>query len=327
MTFSVIVPCYNIEGFVVQCVESILTQTYKDFELILVDDGSIDATAEILNEYKAKDARVTVIHKANGGLTSARKAGAAVARGAYIVCVDGDDWVKEDQLAQYSAIIDQYHPDVICCGYDRVSENGLIQKCHPSAINGQYGIFDRAAIEAYLLPNLFSFPPSVWSKVFRKDLYIPVQMSLDDRICMGEDGAISYICLTRANSVYLHDESLYNYRSNPLSMTGSVKKSIPWDGVALRIRRFETMLPVDRYDFRQQLSDYAAHAIMNAAIACFAAEKYRDAKKRVMDALKPENHRNYVRTAIKSKDRRVRLAACVLNWKLFPLIKLRTLLQ
>ena len=94
MLFSVIVPCYNVSAYIRQCIESILSQTFADFELILVNDGSKDCTLEILKEYEAGDVRFRVIDKPNGGLVSARKAGAIAASGDYIVVVDGDDFIS-----------------------------------------------------------------------------------------------------------------------------------------------------------------------------------------------------------------------------------------
>ena len=96
--FSVIVPVYNIERYLEKCVDSILNNTYKNFELILVDDGAPDGCPRICDSYSEKDKRVRVIHKKNGGLVSARQAGIEIATGDYVVCVDGDDWVSENYL-------------------------------------------------------------------------------------------------------------------------------------------------------------------------------------------------------------------------------------
>ena len=96
--FSVIVPVYKTEAFLRQCVDSILNQTYPDFQLILVDDGSPDGSGAICDTYAGSDSRVTVVHKQNGGLVSARKAGAAVCYGTYVVNVDSDDYIAEKMV-------------------------------------------------------------------------------------------------------------------------------------------------------------------------------------------------------------------------------------
>ena len=91
---SIIVPVYNVEQYLDKCIKSILNQTFKDFELILVDDGSIDNSGEICDEYAKKDSRVKVIHKKNGGLAAARNTGLIIARGDYVGFVDSDDWIE-----------------------------------------------------------------------------------------------------------------------------------------------------------------------------------------------------------------------------------------
>ena len=106
MFFSVIVPVYNVEEYLPACIESVLNQTYLDFELILVDDGSPDRCGEICDIYKKKDSRIKVIHKQNGGLASARKAGIQVAEGDYVFNLDSDDLIENDTLEYaYNKII------------------------------------------------------------------------------------------------------------------------------------------------------------------------------------------------------------------------------
>lgn len=95
---SVIVPVYNTEKYLHQCIDSVLTQTYTDFELLLIDDGSTDSSVAICDEYAAKDERIWIIHKPNGGLTSARNAGLAMASGEWVMHLDGDDWIEPDML-------------------------------------------------------------------------------------------------------------------------------------------------------------------------------------------------------------------------------------
>ena len=113
---SIIVPIYNVAPYLSQCIESLMEQTYKDIEMILVDDGSTDNSPAICEEYKKKDPRIRVIHQENKGVVSARKEGLRAARGTYIGFVDGDDWIEPDMYAcMYQKLIDQ-KVDIVMCG-------------------------------------------------------------------------------------------------------------------------------------------------------------------------------------------------------------------
>ncbi len=120
---SIIVPVYKVEKYLKKCVDSILAQTFSDFELILVDDGSPDNSGRICDDYAKKDARVRVVHKQNGGLSSARNAGIEVAKGKYLGFVDSDDYIAEDMYELlYKAIIKEEADLSICGIYDVYEE-------------------------------------------------------------------------------------------------------------------------------------------------------------------------------------------------------------
>ena len=110
---SVIVPVYNVEKYLPRCIESILRQTYPHFELILVDDGSLNKSGAICDRYAKKDARVKVIHKENAGISTARNAGVDMAQGEYISFVDSDDWVREDYLEKLLTPMLQYDVQMV----------------------------------------------------------------------------------------------------------------------------------------------------------------------------------------------------------------------
>lgn len=114
---SIIVPVYKIENYIRQCVDSILAQSYENIEVILVDDGSPDGCPKICDEYAAKDGRVKVVHKNNGGLMSARQAGLRAATGDYVGFVDGDDWIDADMYLTFADYIEKYHPDMLFCEF------------------------------------------------------------------------------------------------------------------------------------------------------------------------------------------------------------------
>ena len=150
MLFSIVVPVYKVENYLERCVDSILSQTFTDLELILVDDGSPDHSGEICDKYAAADARVRVIHKENGGLSSARNHGAKSAVGDYVLFIDSDDYVIEGALGELSAFCSG--EDVVM--FDGVTEGGVCDLSHI----GEKGLFDsrdflKASLAADKMPN------------------------------------------------------------------------------------------------------------------------------------------------------------------------------
>ena len=128
INISIIVPIYNIEKKLNKCIYSILEQTYKNFELILVNDGSTDNSLKICNEYKRKDNRIKIINKENQGLVLARKSGLDEATGKYIIFIDGDDWVHKDLLNILYKEAEQESCDIVACNPYLVYGNGLIKR-------------------------------------------------------------------------------------------------------------------------------------------------------------------------------------------------------
>ncbi len=121
MKLSIIVPVYNVEKYLHKCVDSILSQTLTDFECILVDDGSTDNSSVICDEYAAKDPRIVVIHKQNGGLSSARNTGLDISQGDYIGFVDSDDWIEPEMYMYMYTYANDNSCDMMCCQCRRVN--------------------------------------------------------------------------------------------------------------------------------------------------------------------------------------------------------------
>ena len=124
--FSIIVPVYNVEKYINKCIDSVLAQTFTDFELILVDDGSPDGCSAVCDDYAEKDSRIKVIHKQNEGLINARKSGLAIADGKYIGFVDGDDWIESDTYENFAEMIKKYEPDIVLSDFYYDYGNKLI---------------------------------------------------------------------------------------------------------------------------------------------------------------------------------------------------------
>lgn len=229
--FSVIVPIYKVEKYLSQCIESILNQSYKDFELILVDDGSPDGCSSICDEYKTRDNRVKVVHKKNGGLVSARKAGLKIAQGEYICFVDGDDFVSHDMLETYGKEFCIHKVDVICTGYTSYyNENTVTEIYQPgsSKIYGKSELQKEIYVKMLSKEPFYSFYiiPTVWSKCFKRSIAETVYESVPDDITLGEDVAVTYPILLEANSISILNYTGYMYRQNMNSMTHTYDKNL-----------------------------------------------------------------------------------------------------
>lgn len=267
--FSIIIPVYRVEQYLDQCVQSLLKQTYDDIEIILVDDGSPDSCPELCDRYAVQDARVRVIHKPNGGVVTARQAGAAQARGEYIACLDGDDWVSEDYFARFAQVIEKHHPDMVCCGAVWAEEAREI--CHP--FPGDPGLYDRQKKEQVFGQRLIegisggSFPHSLWAKAIRRGLFLEHEFT-NPRVNMGEDGACVKACAYHADSVYVLAECLYYYRQVPTSLTKG-RKVFHWD-IPEEIGRFlENHIPAGEKDYQGQIYRNVVHNLFNIAVSQF----------------------------------------------------------
>lgn len=218
---SVLVPIYRIDRYLGICIESLLNQTYKNLEIILVDDGSSDRCPEICDLYASKDSRIKVIHKSNGGLVSARKAGLQAATGKYIGYVDGDDWVGPGFYYSLYSSIKESDADIAIAGFSRdlFSSTKNILNAIPSGIyEGKAldvvkkkmiadGAFYRHGITTYL-----------WNKLFKREIIEQYQMSMDERITIGEDAATTYPAIMASKKIVITDNCAYHYRQREDSM-------------------------------------------------------------------------------------------------------------
>ncbi|MBM6966297.1 glycosyltransferase family 2 protein [Massilimicrobiota timonensis] len=326
MLFSIIVPCYNVEKYIERCIQSILNQTFTNFEVIFVDDGSKDRTSNILEKYKKSDYRVKVIYKQNGGLTSARKAGLKIAQGDYIIPVDGDDWIEKDYVETFYKIVKKYSPEIIVCGQIRTS--GSYEKLYyPNKLDSRYGYFDRCQLEKYLFPYLFSFNPNLCSKVIKTELYTKYQMLLSDKVIMGEDSAILFPCIIESHSLYITDKCMYYYRWNPSSLTNSNNKIRSWESAMLRIEHLEKCLPLEKYDLQKQVSAAFVHSFTNVLLSHLRNMEYLNVKKDVLFRLESDYIKNHIKNACKSSNKKEKIAAYALNAKMIYLFKIWSKIQ
>lgn len=212
---SVIVPVYNVEAYLMRCVESIRNQTYVNLEIILVDDGAKDSSGRICDELGKKDSRIRVIHKENGGLSSARNAGIDIARGEYLCFVDSDDWIEGDSVENMLTLALETGTELVCGGrYDVDGKTGekVLGLCPPrrEVISGE-----EMVSRIFLWDNCDS---SACDKLYSRRLFRQIRFPLG-KVC--EDVPVMYRIVLDAGKVALYDKPIYNYFHRPGSITGA----------------------------------------------------------------------------------------------------------
>ena len=250
---SVIVPVYNAEKYLSECVDSILAQTLRDIEVILVDDGSTDSSPSICDAYAEKDSRIQVIHKANGRAASARNAGLKLAQGEYIAFVDSDDWIAPDMYEKMLAA----GADVCLCDYVRFQGEKEFPFTQP---NIRDGFYDKEQIRKEVYPHLvmdgIEYPITIsnWALLIRRKVIEENQLSYREDIHVSEDAPFGSEVLYCADTFfYLKGECLYHYRITQGSAS-STYKPWWWDSFLKINEELEKFFGGRRdYDFTQQI--------------------------------------------------------------------------
>lgn len=213
---SIIVLVYNVEKYLKECVNSIIAQTYKNIEIILVDDGSTDASGIICDDYQNAYNNIIAIHKTNGGIDSARKAGIRIAKGNYVGYVDGDDWIE-------SEMFEKMHRHMVVNGV-KVVESGIIDSNgdydsyrYPSFIEGKYeGEEFEKKIEPYMLYSgkfyRLGIMASLCNKLFERSILTKYQLLPDPSDNIVDDTMVSIPCIAETKSLYITQECFYHYR-------------------------------------------------------------------------------------------------------------------
>lgn len=208
MLFSIIVPVYNVEVYLPRCLDSILNQTYEEFECIVVDDGSHDSSGNICDEYANRDSRIKVIHQQNAGPGSARNKGLAIASGEYICFCDSDDWIEKDLLCELSKTIENKNPDIVIYGFAHV----LIKEKN-------FNIYHKDEIKR-IKDNVLTdeWTCAAWNKCFRKSFLDGKQFPVG---VLYEDAAFIPQLVYQAEKIEVIEKYFYNY---DLRIEGSITK-------------------------------------------------------------------------------------------------------
>ncbi len=201
---SIIVPVYNVERYVLRCLDSLSCQRYKNIEIIIVDDGSTDDSGKICDEFSLGEERARVFHKKNGGLSDARNFGIKKAKGKIIALVDSDDFVKDNYVSRMYDVMEREGSDVVICGYDK-------QLPREEKISGE-----KAAIRLLVEQNNTDIV--AWNKLYKKELFEEINYPVGEK---HEDALTTYKILAKAKIVSYLAESLYYYEERE----GSIVKS------------------------------------------------------------------------------------------------------
>lgn len=267
---TVIVPIYNVSSYLDKCIKSIINQTYTNLQILLVNDGSTDESLDICKKYQKTDKRIEIIHKENGGLVSARKAGIRTAIGEYVGFVDGDDWIEADMYERlyYVAF---------------TSEADVVETDHYMDFDGQtkriqsklgYGCFDTKEIIPVMMYdddfNECKIKPYICSKLFRRISLTNIQMSVDEQIGCGEDAAVVYPYLLRNKKIYIVDYAGYHYVQRKDSITNiSYKDELERNRILIQYLLSIFMKSEYSNVMVEQLNQYAKLVLLLRQIAFF----------------------------------------------------------
>ena len=228
---SIIVPVYNAEAYMARCIDSLLAQTYQNFEIIMIDDGSTDSSGAICDEYAQKDNRIVVVHQANSGVTAARQRGVDIAQGEYSIHADPDDWVEPSMLEELYAKARESEADVTICDF-------LTDSAQGSAYISQ-NITNCDAIECLNLLMYGKIHGSLWNKLIRTDIYKELNIRFVEGINYCEDFLICVqLFLSGAKVAYL-PKAFYHY--DQVCNDNSITRKYTKQTLSVRLQIFDLL--------------------------------------------------------------------------------------
>ncbi|SEP96074.1 glycosyltransferase family 2 protein [Butyrivibrio sp. TB] len=279
---SISVAVYNGEKYLNKCVDSLLAQTYKNIEVILVDDGSTDSCPAICDEYAQKDPRVKVVHKKNGGLASGRNAGIAAATGSYLGFMDGDDWVDPDMYMRLMAAIREHKADVAITRYRWVYED----RTEDPSTDKAYIMEDQEALEQYIHENDdIQIQNCAWNKLYSKEFLGDLRF---DESKWYEDVIFTTKLISKASKVVFLDHASHNYicdRSGSY-MNQGISERIITDLIPIYKERTAYLRSIGRDDLADTHNYYFYKRLMIYYTQAYRGPDQRDIKRSKMNRIK-----------------------------------------
>lgn len=232
--FSVIIPVYNVEKYIHQCLDSVLEQTFKDFEVIILDDGSMDNSGNICDEYARNDTRIKVIHDKNQGSFMARIRALDYVKGEYVLYLDSDDYWENDLLETVYGVVLEKSVDMILLRYKAVDENGKLLYYQRQLLEDKQIVKVAQKFLGYQLATSFEYNSMVLKVVKREALNIKKDYGKVKDVAMGDDAIQSMMILENIDSFIYLNKPYYNYRVNISSLTTKVTKKYADDFLKVR---------------------------------------------------------------------------------------------
>lgn len=220
---SVIVPVYKVEKYLRHCVDSIINQTYRNLEIILVDDGSTDNCGQICDEYAKTDNRIRVIHKSNGGLSAARNAGIKAMHGEYLMFVDSDDYITEDCIAYLYNLSVRFNADLVIGGFEKFEdETSIVIETTASENDTIQRITNQEAMK-----NTFINGCAAWARLYKSDVHRSILFPVGE---INEDEAVVLSLLDNCQTVVTANKVIYKYRyrSHSITSTSWHRRKLDW---------------------------------------------------------------------------------------------------
>lgn len=263
---SVVVPVYNVEAYLHQCIGSIKNQTFKDLEIILINDGSTDSSGKICDEYSNLDSRIRVLHQENAGVSAARNSGIALASGDYITFVDSDDWLDANMYEEMWKVSESSLVDLVMCDFKNIKQNST----EIISSNIRKGFYNKQQIIKELYPTLlvtenFGRIPivSIWNSFFKRKLFTDNNIRFDADLRYSEDYLFMADVVVHADSFfYLKGNYAYNYRQYEESRS---KKFQPvwWENLLYLNKELKKLLNNNKeYDFSRQIKLQLLHSVL-----------------------------------------------------------------
>lgn len=247
---SVIIPVYNVKPYLEHCMDTVLRQTYQNLEIILVNDGSTDGSRELCDHYQEIDKRVKVIHKSNGGVSSARNAALDVVKGDYICFVDSDDYVSTELMEKLLSSAYDNGCEIAICGH-YTEHNGKISVEEPVVDNVLLLDSDEALdklIEDKTINNYF------WDKIYKKDLFTGIRFPIGRAY---EDVAIQHLLFAKAKKICRIQDCLYYYQKRQGSISDHFTDDKKWyrnclDMLSAKLERYQFLINQNKSDLAQK---------------------------------------------------------------------------